>query len=106
MKMKRVLIADGEEENRYLLRSLLQENGYEIITAVNGAQALDMARQTLSDMIISDIFMPVMDGFILCHKWKKDELLHSIPFVFHRATFTDDRDKEFANSLGATRFIT
>jgi CheY-like chemotaxis protein len=105
MKMNRIMVVDANEENRNFLHLLLQVKGYEVITAANGAEALDTARQNPPDMIVSDIFMPVMDGFVLCHEWKKDELLKRIPFVFYSATYTDGRDREFALSLGAERFI-
>ena len=56
-------------------------------------------------MIITDIMMPIMDGFSLCREWKRDAQLQAIPFVFYTATFTDPRDQAFAMSLGADRFI-
>jgi PAS domain-containing protein len=56
-------------------------------------------------MIISDIMMPVMDGFTLCYEWKKDDALSEIPFVFYTATYTDDRDEDMAMQLGADKFI-
>ena len=105
MKMSRVLIVDDKEENLYLLRALLQGHGYEVVTAPHGAAALETARQDPPDLIITDILMPVMDGFALCREWKKDERLKRIPFVFYTATYTDERDREFALSLGAEGFI-
>jgi CheY-like chemotaxis protein len=105
MKRNRILIVDDREDNLYLLRALLQGHGYEVDTAANGVQALAAARQDAPDLIIADILMPVMDGFTLCREWKKDESLKSIPFVFYTATYTDERDREFALSLGAERFI-
>jgi len=105
MKTNRILIVDDKEENRYLLQALLHGHGYEVVTAVHGADALDKARQSQPDMIIADILMPVMDGFALCRVWKKDERLKSIPFIFYTATYTDDRDREFALGLGAEQFI-
>ncbi len=79
--------------------------GYQVVEATNGAEALDLARTSPPDVIISDILMPVMDGFSLCHEWKKDDSLKNIPFVFYTATYTDPKDEELALSLGAARFI-
>jgi len=101
----RVLIVDDKENNLYLLRVLLQGEGYEVVSAVNGAEALEKARKNPPCLIIADILMPVMDGYALCREWKMDELLKSIPFVFYTATYTDDRDRDFALSLGAERFV-
>ena len=56
-------------------------------------------------MIVTDVLMPVMDGYTLCREWKKDKALKSIPFVFYTATYTDPKDKELAFNLGAERFI-
>ena len=100
-----ILIVDDNESNLYQLQVLLGGNGYQVVTAVNGAEALTTARQNPPDLIISDILMPVMDGFTLCHEWKKDERLRQIPFVFYTATYTDERDREFALSLGAEQFL-
>jgi putative nucleotidyltransferase with HDIG domain len=103
--MNKILIVDDQEQNLYLLKALLSGNGYQVLEATNGAEALALARTNPPNVIISDILMPVMDGFSLCREWKMDDGLKDIPFVFYTATYTDPKDQEFALSLGATRFI-
>jgi PAS domain S-box-containing protein len=103
--MTRCLIADDNPQNIYLLESILKGHKFEVISAGNGVEALDAALKNPPDLIITDILMPVMDGFELCRKWKADERLAHIPFIFYTATYTDPKDEQFAMSLGAERFI-
>ncbi len=101
----KILIADDNAKNLYQLQVLLEAHGYEVITAADGAEALALARRAPPDLIISDILMPVMDGFSLCREWKKSKSLQAIPFIFYTATYTDNQDQRFALRLGAERFI-
>lgn len=103
--MTRILIADDIPANSYLLESILKGYGFEVIVTKNGAEALDAARSNPPDLIITDILMPVMDGFELCRRWKADDRLKSVPFIFYTATYTDQKDEQLAKSLGADRFI-
>ena len=100
-----ILIVDDNENNRYQLQVLLSGHGYRVTTATQGAEALDKAREQPPDLIIADILMPVMDGYSLCREWKQCAQLKDIPFIFYTATYTGDRDRELALSLGAQRFI-
>ncbi len=103
--MSRILIVDDNEQSRYMLRSLLEGHGHQVITASNGVEALSRAEGDTPDVIVTDILMPEMDGFELCRRWKTDPLLRGTPFVFYTATYTDSKDEEFALSLGADRFV-
>jgi signal transduction histidine kinase/CheY-like chemotaxis protein len=103
--MNKFLIVDDNPQNLYMLEILLKTHGFEVEQASNGTQALELAHKDPPDMIISDILMPVMDGFSLCRNWKADERLKRIPFIFYTATYTDAKDREFALSLGAERFL-
>src|SRR5271157_1566916 len=103
--MKNILIVDDNTENLYMLESLLKSHGLKVITAQNGKDALDKARLNPPDLIITDILMPVMDGYALCREWKSDDTLKHIPLVFYTATYTEPKDEKFALSLGADGFI-
>src|SRR4030042_920952 len=103
--MEKALIVDDNEQSLYLLQTMLRGQGYDVMMAANGVEALAQARRVPPDIIISDILMPVMDGFTLCREWRKDERLQHIPFVFYTAIYTDPRDEELALSLGAARFV-
>jgi PAS domain S-box-containing protein len=101
----RILIADDNITNLYMLETILKGYGLEVITAENGKEALEKALLDPPALIISDILMPVMDGYTLCRQWKSDDKLKRIPFVFFTATYTERKDEEFALNLGADLFI-
>ncbi|HWZ46626.1 MAG TPA: EAL domain-containing protein [Herbaspirillum sp.] len=103
--MTRVLVVDDVDQNRYLLRVLLEGNNYQVDCARDGAEALVMAETKVPDLLITDILMPVMDGFSLCRHWKHHERLKHVPLMFYTATYTDSNDEAYANSLGADAFI-
>lgn len=103
--MNHILIVDDNAENRYLLRSILQGNGYRVEEANHGAEALLKARQSHPSMIVSDLLMPVMDGYTLLRQCRLDEQLRRVPFVVHTATYTNPKDEQLAIDMGADAFI-
>jgi PAS domain S-box-containing protein/putative nucleotidyltransferase with HDIG domain len=103
--MTKILIADDNTENLYLLETVLKSHGYEVVSARNGSEAIVLALDHLPDIIVTDILMPSMDGFELCRRCKAHELLNEIPLIFYTATYTDLKDEQFALSLGADRFV-
>ena len=103
--MNRVLVVDDKEDNLCYLQSLLEAKGWQVITAHHGAEALLKARQEPPDLIISDLLMPVMDGYTLLRHWKSDSLLKAIPFIVYTATYTEPSDEKLALNLGADAFI-
>lgn len=103
--MTRILIVDDHAENLYFLRMLFSGQGYAVDEARHGAEALTKARQTPPDLVISDLLMPVLDGYTLLRLWKDDEQFKRIPFVVYTATYTDPKDERLALDLGADAFI-
>jgi PAS domain S-box-containing protein len=103
--MTRVLIVDDKEENLYYLQALLTGSGFEVITAHHGAEALVKARQAPPAAVISDLLMPVMDGYTLLRHWKADPVLRKAPFLVYTATYTERADEELALNLGADAFV-
>ncbi|MCK5504845.1 MAG: response regulator, partial [Thermodesulfovibrionia bacterium] len=101
----KILIVDDDPNGLYMLEAILKGYGHEVMAAENGRIALELAKLNPPDLIISDILMPVMDGYKLCHEWKKDGGLKKIPFIFYTASYTDPKDEEYAQSLGTDRFI-
>ncbi|MGC9976748.1 MAG: PAS domain S-box protein, partial [Syntrophales bacterium] len=102
---KKILIVDDDETSLDTLTSLVEEEGFEVSAAENGRDALDKAHANPPDLIVSDILMPVMDGYTLCRQWKSDEQLKYIPFVLYTAVYTEPKEETFSLSLGADRLI-
>ncbi|CAG0938870.1 partial Response regulator PleD, partial [Candidatus Brocadiaceae bacterium] len=84
--MIKIVIVDDNEDNLYMLESLLYGEKYKVLSARNGEEALQLVQTEMPDLIISDILMPVMDGYTLCKECKKDNTLYHIPFIFYTAT--------------------
>ena len=101
----KVLVAEDNEDSRNLLVKVIRAYGHEAAAAANGVEALEQALKEPPDILVSDILMPKMDGFQLCHACKQNERLKNIPFVFYTATYTTEEDEKFALSLGANTFI-
>ena len=103
--MKKILLADDNQNSRKLLEAVLVSGGYKVFTFENGLKALAFLEQNSVDLIISDILMPEMDGYSLCRAVKQINELDKIPFVFYTDTYTSTKDEHFAKSLGASLLL-
>jgi putative nucleotidyltransferase with HDIG domain len=103
--MIKALVVDDREDNLFYLTSMLRGHGWVVDTARNGAEALRMARQDPPDIVVSDLLMPVMDGYSLLREWRDDETLQHTPFVVYTATYTEPEDEKLALDCGADAFV-
>jgi DNA-binding response OmpR family regulator len=79
--MAKILVADDEEALRRLLASCLEAEGYELITARNGAEALSLADSQKPDLIILDVVMPLIDGFEVLRLLRKNSVTEDAPVI-------------------------
>jgi two-component system sensor histidine kinase/response regulator len=104
-KKNQILIVDDTTENIQLLGECLQNNGYQIIVAQNGVQALKSINALPPDLILLDVMMPEMDGYEMCRLLKENPENCDIPVIFLTAKVeTEDIIKGF--KLGAVDYLT
>ena len=77
----KILIVDDEQSLRELLEAIVSELGYEVLTASNGKQALELIAHTRPTLVISDVMMPVMDGYRLLENIKSHASWHNIKIL-------------------------
>lgn len=100
-----ILIVDDEPANIFVLDGLLSANGYKIISALSGEQAIDLAKKEKPDLAILDFEMPVMNGYDVCKVLRTTEGMEEIPVIFLTAYGTIEKKiKSF--EAGAHDFIT
>jgi diguanylate cyclase (GGDEF)-like protein/PAS domain S-box-containing protein len=105
-KPARILVVDDEQRNRRLLVGMLEAEGYAAPEAADGAQALELARQSPPDLILLDVMMPGMDGYEVARALKADAAAtKAIPVVM--VTALDDRASRLRGlEAGAEEFVT
>jgi len=100
----KVLIVDDEPQNRRLLEVMLQPEGYQLLNAANGVDALALVKQHAPDLILLDLMMPGMDGYEVAAQVKHEPSTASIPIIL--ITALDDRDSRMRGlTTGAEDFL-
>jgi DNA-binding response OmpR family regulator len=78
----RILIADDDDGLRHLLRLVLCREGFEVIEAADGTEALARAYDSSPSLVLLDVMMPGLDGFDVCRQLRSDQRTHRLPIVF------------------------
>lgn len=101
----KILVVDDNTMDRRLTGAQLTSAGHQVFCAGDGTEGWRFLRHQKVDRIISDVFMPRMDGYRLCYEVRRDERYRSIPFLVYTGTYTSRTDEKFALRLGADAFL-
>lgn len=99
-----ILIVDDDPYSRESAEALLMKEGYRLIFAKNGLEAIEFTKKHNPDLLLLDIMMPQMDGFEVCRKIRNDEIIAEVPIIL--VTALDDKDSKITGlEAGADDFI-
>ena len=103
-RSKRVLVVDDEPNIVMTVADRLELNGYEVITAGDGMEALEKAKNEKPDLIILDLMLPKMDGYKVCRDLKNDLEYKHIPIIMFTAK-TMAADEILGLEMGADEYV-
>ncbi|MEI3604097.1 response regulator transcription factor [Pseudogracilibacillus sp. SE30717A] len=105
MREGKILIAEDESNILYLLELFLKKNNYDVVTALNGKDALEKIKEYLPDLVILDIIMPRISGQEVCKYMREDPALMNIP-VIYISSLTSKNDIISSLEFGGDDYIT
>src|SRR5664280_119338 len=100
-----ILIVDDHLTNLKLLCAQLESEGHVVFEAYDSVDALALLEHQRVDAVISDVLMPRMDGYRLCHEIRKHARLHDLPIIIYTSTYTSLDDKKLALDVGADKYL-
>ena len=100
---QKILVVDDDQDIVYILKSTLQKNGYEVVTAGNGEQALKLVETFVPDLMITDLTMPVMNGWYFSMKVRADARYKTTPIIIMSGLL--DREAEPEEYETATIYV-
>jgi len=105
MNSKKILVIEDQPPMRRNIALLLEMEGFEVITAANGAAGLEVARKERPELILCDVMMPEMDGYAVLQALRAEQDLAATPFVFLTAR-SDKGDVRVGMNFGADDYLT
>ncbi len=100
----KILVVDDEAYSRTLSKTILEKNGYQVVQASNGKEALRKAETEKPDLILLDIVMPDMTGFDVCKRLRKQQKTRFIPIIMFSA-LSRDVDRKMSKAAGANALV-
>lgn len=100
-----ILVLDDNGDFLTNVELILEMEGYQVLSACSGAEALTLLERTKPDLIISDIMMPEMDGYEFYQRVRRDPELLTVPFIFLSAK-AEREDIRFSQQLGVDDYLT
>ena len=104
MPVKKIMVVDDSPTERLILTDLLTRNGYAVVTAESGEQAISQAKQTLPDLILMDVVMPGMNGYQATRTISREESTRNIPIIMCTSK-GQDTDKIWGMRQGAQAYM-
>lgn len=105
MPVSRIVVADDNAASRELIRAILKGRSYEVVEACDGGQAIQKIEETNPDLVLLDIYMPVLDGYCVVKKLRRDPRFASLPIAAVTA-FPGEMHQEKALAAGFDAYIT
>ncbi len=105
MSENKILVVDDEEDILDLLELRLAANGYSVVTANNGKDAIRLAKEEHPNLILLDIMMPGMDGSEVAGILRNDPETKNIPVVFLTCLYSQDEEKNWGHTIHGNFFI-
>ncbi len=102
--MKKVLVVEDNEDNLYLLRFILTQNGYTVVEATTGNEGIEKALKETPDLIIMDIQLPDIDGLEATRRIRASEAGRKVPIIA-LTSYAMAGDKQMALDAGCTGYI-
>ena len=103
--MADILVVDDNKANREALASLLEIAGHGVRRAAGARQALEAARSRPPDLVVSDVLMPGMDGYVLARQLREDPRTAPVPVIFYTAYFAGQDAQQLARAHGVARVL-
>lgn len=100
-----ILVVEDFEDNRFMMRRLLEMSGYRVIEAINGEEAIDLASRELPGLILMDLSLPQLDGLAATRRIRQHPELRKVPIVAVSAHDTADFHAD-ALAAGCNEYVT